>query len=162
MDNTQEKRIFDNIESSSKLFIGSRAYGGYDEDSDYDFVMTSEQCETMVHFLSKKNINYSANGGASDNDDPSNQNKMYNTHNIKFTINGVIVNLLGYSDKNIPLMIKVDETMKIVMNTVLRDNIIEDKRYRIEIFQAIMRNIFNEFARPENIQINIDDDEIPF
>ena len=158
----QEEKIFDNISFAAKLLIGSRAYGGYDNDSDYDFIMTSEQCEKMIEFLSKKSIAFSANGGGSENNDPNNSNQMYNTHNIKFRINGEIINLLGYREKDIPLMFIVDETMKIVVNTALRSNIIEDKRYRIEMFQAILRNIFNEYARPEHIEIDIDDDEIPF
>jgi len=160
-------KLFNNIKASAMVEIGSRVYGGETPESDYDFVMTTAQCETMLKYLDNTNIDYKSNAGASDKDAPGDY-KMYNTHNIKFMVPGMVqgetimINLLGYTPEDIPKMMLVNDMMLEVMKTPLGSNIKKDKLYRIDMFQAIIKNVFSEYEPEELYFDEIDTGKLPF
>ena len=153
--------LLENLKQKAHCEIGSRAWGGADRDSDHDLIFSGEDCEKILTYLEKKGIGYSSNKGASEESDPD-KDRMYNDYNIKFfTPDSNIINIIGYNNETDLIRIsKAAEYMETICKTSLGDNIKKDKRYRVMMFQAIMKNLFDEYSRPEHFEF--DEDEMPF
>jgi len=160
----QMDKLLENLKESAVCEIGSRVWGGFNNNSDYDLVFSGNDCEKLLGYLEAKDIAYSSNKGASSEDNPGND-KMYNDYNIKFfTPDSNVINIIGYNNETDLIRIsEANEYMKTICNTPLGINIRKDKQYRIQMFQAIMKNLFDEYSRPEHFEIcNFDEDEMPF
>ena len=168
---TPEKQweLFERIQEVMQPF-GSRAYGCNNENSDYDFICSEEQLQKLKKFLDANNHIYddlyhmnriSAGGfGHIPN------NTLHNSGNIKFTIDGKVVNIISFKEDKIKYakdiaktLIEFSKNSKLINsdNLVLK-KFLENKEARIRITLGFFDAMFS--TKYSDIEINAD--EIPF
>ena len=129
-------KLVEGIEKSCTL-IGSRRWGGYKEDSDYDYVILEEHSEELISYFNRVNINIEANS-------KYNGSRMYNTKSYKVNINNREFNFIVYSNDKIDMI----ERLNILMDSLKTgyENIFDNRESRIHFCEAIMVYLMNDMG----------------
>lgn len=138
------------------ILIGSRAWGGYTKNSDYDYVFDEEIMYLLLKFFEKKQIEIQYLTGNSDNQQ---EHAMFNIANVKVRLNDGIYNLMSYEKEDIPKVESLDAAMRALINTQIGKMCVDNKKIRIEIVQAFLRVLFirNDFDK-ERLEGDVDAD----
>jgi len=130
--------------------IGSRAWGGYSEKSDYDFIISTKIESKIFDLLYALSIDFTNEQNYEGN------NLLFNTKNVKFTFNNKIINLLFYSDSDYPKIDLVANSMMSLSKMKHFDNNIKDKKKRHKLFETLVETVFEQKEIPK-----IEDYETP-
>jgi hypothetical protein len=139
----KRKKLFDAIIGNGFL-IGSRAYGGEREASDYDLVISETHYDRIKIFCKENNIQLDIETlwGFSERMD---QHNMFNILNDKIRFHEVgEINALVYRDEDIPKITQVHQGMLALTKTPFGEIMAKDKNQRITIFQALKDVAFRQ------------------
>jgi len=150
------EKLFNNIMDNAVTTIGSRKWGGFTDRSDYDVVYESKKAEILLNYLVEKNISFESDRGSS----ASGEHSMFNTHNIKIETSLGVINVLGYQEKDLEKIDRLNAAFSLFSGTSIGDNIARKKEYRIMMCQTLLKNLFEAFDDYEIAEF--DEDEMPF
>jgi hypothetical protein len=138
MDEIKEK-IF-NIINNKGYLIGSRAWGGYAENSDHDVIINENIYEKILQGSKNRGIALGIHRTFNNYGDILHE--MNNTINDKMTINGKVLNVIAFREEDMPKIIAVSRAMEELVGTEIGDRIAADKLLRIEVFQCFKQIMF--------------------
>ena len=151
-----EQELFNRIDSKFVKF-GSRGFDcEYDEDSDYDYIMSEESALKLMKYLDKTNIKYIDKGNilkeSSGGYDYIPNNKLYNTHNLKMLINGKMVNIISYPEEEISIVYEIIDSIRTMLatNNNVSDLFKSNKEARIMIINGFFNAVFRNFKNEED------------
>lgn len=119
--------------------IGSREWGGFNKESDYDFIVDEKDLENLEKYANNLCIYFKWIDGSS----ISILNKMHNISNIKFDYDSKTFNLISYNTNDIKKIKKILPLMK--GNSLLHRVMIKDKNIRVKIFSTLLDIIIKDF-----------------
>lgn len=145
------------IKNHCKL-IGSRKWGGFTENSDWDFLVDEIYINTIISkaYLQDYNVDIIA-------DYCEEAHTMHNISNVKCSKGNTVLNFISYYSEDLPHVIKLADLMQ--GDSLLHNKISESKEVRTNVFMALLDSYFEPESKTQNIrvpEIDIDDDDIPF
>jgi len=141
------------------ILIGSRRWGGYHDDSDYDLVFSKSEYERFIPRLNSyfPDITYEDIANYSQHD-------MFNIRNLKIyfkpEILKVSINILVYEDENIKKINQLNQWMDEISETKLGQMAKKDKSIRIKVVEMFLDYLFNDYKTI--IEVIDPDDDFPF
>lgn len=116
--------------------IGSRAWGGYSDCSDYDFIASNKIESTVFDIMYELDINFTSNTGY------EGESILFNEKSVKFILDNKVVNILFYKDEDYPKIDLVANMMLSLSKTKHFDKAIENKNKRHRLFEKLVETVF--------------------
>ena len=120
--------------------FGSRAWGCYTENSDYDFLLSKSEWEAIYFKLDKDVTDtlvcidgYDSSGST-----------LYNSISVKFTMFGLLFNYIIYDDSEWDKAVSASK----ILNCL---DIPSDRAKRYELVESVFRGVFNYRRKDEKI-----------
>jgi len=158
-------------EESIKLFnylikngiaIGSRAWGGFTKESDFDLVFSVEKYDSILAeiFKNKIDIRIDPVGGSSGHHE---DNTMFNIFNDKLYFHdGLVINVLTYKEEDIPKIVELNKIIYGFRDTTIYEKMAKNKTMRINIVEALLNALFQPEEREIETPTDFHDDDFPF
>ena len=145
------------------LLIGSHAWGGSKEFSDWDLAVNETRWHKIQKGLIASDMAYSLEWGMSGCE----THTMYNIENVKlncyFDNKKHILNIIVWKDEHFHLIEEFSKIMLYLKDSKLGEIMAKDKGHRINVVETILHSLFYDENRPNPYKATFGmDDEIPF
>jgi len=166
--------VFNYLKDNS-ILIGSRAYGGFTEDSDYDFCMEDKKFNKLLPRIEQLVKVAHLYGTSACDHETLNTNLMRNLGNFKFKLykarteeaysrtegpilDEVMVNIITYDKEGLEKIKLINEAFDALSCCELYNNVRLFKDARVAVFECFKNIVFN-FSPEKHKE---DEDEFPF
>ena len=105
------------VDRLTTIPFGSRAWGGWTEDSDWDYVAAARHIEivrTLLSIYEMEDVTWAVYDG----------NILGNVASVKYTQGGKVFNLVFYADRKLPILHRLNEYMSEIGEESLQKKIV--------------------------------------
>ena len=135
-----DNKIFNSILKSG-ILIGSRAWGGFTEKSDWDLAIDDKKYQKILIYCKDNNISFRHFFGGEDYNITG--HTMFNITNDKLTFDdGKVINIISYCKDDLPKILELNEIITFLNTTSVGKTMQEDKSYRIIIVESLLSVLF--------------------
>ena len=155
-----QDKIFNAILTSG-ILIGSRAWGGFKQNSDWDIILSEENYDKVKIYCKNNNIHFTHYFGGSDN---ITGHTMFNITNDKLHFeDGRIINILTYEKEDLGKIKELNRIVEALNSGPVGKQMQEDKQVRIRIVETMLEILFCEKIRNKSCWCQeLPDEDIPF
>ena len=138
----KQQMIFDSLLKTG-ILIGSRAWGGYKQFSDYDLILSVEKYDSIKMSFKNNGIYFENLVGFSER---LHGHSMYNMSNDKlYFAEDKIINIITYKKEDLPKIEEMNTIMHFLSSSpIIGEQIRNDKHVRIILVETLLNTLFKD------------------